>query len=185
MEESIYTWMAVIGCTILVVQVILQVVGLEGDADADVDIDADIDGDVSGHGNLFFGFLSFKALVAFVGIFGLTGLMLAESDMSTGMRALYATLAGFAAMVVVGYMMRALHSLGHSGTLKLTNALGRQGSVYLRIPGSGGGRGKITIEIQGRSVELAAVTDGDDIQTGALVQVVEVLGDETVKVQAV
>ena len=69
--------------------------------------------------------------------------------------------------------------------LKIGNALGRQGSVYLRIPAQGEGRGKITIEIQGRSVELAAVTDGDAIKTGAIVQVVEVLGDETVKVQTV
>lgn len=182
MEESIYTWMAVIGCTVLLVQVILQIMGLEGDADADMDVDVDPD---VGHGNLFFGLLSIKTLVAFVGIFGLTGLMLKDSDLGSGMRALYATLAGLGAMVVVGYLMKGLHNLGASGTLQIGNALGRQGSVYLRIPGHGEGRGKITIEIQGRSVELAAVTDGEPIKTGVIVQVVEVLGDETVKVQTV
>ena len=44
----------------------------------------------------------------------------------------------------------------------------------------------MTIELQGRSVELPAVTDGgEEIPTGHSVKVVEVMGNETVKVVAV
>lgn len=183
MEESIYQWMAIIGCTVLVIQVVLQLIGLDSEADVDMDADIDVDVDTDSiHGNWFFGFLSVKTMVAFVGIFGLTGLMLMDTHIGAGMRLLYSTLAGFAAMIVVGYMMKALHNLGHSGTVQLANALGRQGSVYLRIPARGEGRGKITIEIQGRTVELAAITEGEELPTGRIVQVTEVLGDETVKV---
>jgi hypothetical protein len=182
MEESIYTWMAAIGCGILLIQVVLQVIGV-ADHDGTVDVDIDTDTDF-GHGDWFFGFLSFKTVVAFLGFFGLTGLLLMETDISSAQRGLYATLAGLAAVVVVGYMMKMLHNLGHSGTLNLANALGLEGIVYLRIPPKGEGRGKVTLDVQGRSIEIQAVTDGDGIATGARVQVMEVLGEELVRVEA-
>ena len=47
------------------------------------------------------------------------------------------------------------------------------------------GRGKVTIELQGRSVELNAVTDGEAIAAGKVVRVAELLPNETVKVEAV
>lgn len=193
MEHAVYFWAALVGCTLLLIQVILQVIGLGGDADmdagaADVDVDADLDGADPAHGtagNLFFGILSFKALVAFTGIFGLTGLSLKDSDYSSFQRAAMSIVAGLVAMVVVGMMMRMLYNLGSSGTLVVRNALGHQAEVYLRIPGEGEGRGKVTIEIQGRTVELDAVTDGEPIATGKVVKVVEVLGNETLKVMPV
>jgi len=193
MEHAVYFWAALIGCTLLLIQVILQVIGLGGDADmdagaADVDVDADLDGSDPAHGtagNLFFGILSFKALVAFTGIFGLTGLSLADSDYSSFQRAAMSIVAGLVAMVVVGMLMRMLYNLGSSGSLVLRNALGHQAKVYLRIPGEGDGRGKVTIELQGRTVELDAITDGEPIATGKVVKVVEVLGNETLKVMPV
>lgn len=183
MEQAIYTWMAVIGCGILLVQVILQVIGV-ADTDGDVHVDGDVGGGDLGHGDWFFGFLSFKTLVAFVGFFGLTGLLLLERDMGTPQRALYATLAGLAAVVVVGYLMKMLHALGHSGTFDVANALGVEGTVYLRIPAAGAGRGKVTLDVQGRSVELGAVTDGPELPTGARVRVVEVVAEDLVRVEA-
>lgn len=192
MEHSVYFWTALIGCSLLLIQVVLQVVGLGGEAeldaggpDVDVDFDADsVDPAHGTSGNVFFGIMSFKAMVAFVGIFGLTGLSLADGDHSAFQRAALSALAGFVAMVVVGFLMRMLHSLGSSGSLVLRNALGHKARVYLRVPAKGEGRGKITIALQGRSVELAAITDGEAIGTGEMVTVVEVLSNETMKVVA-
>ena len=192
MEHTVYLVTAIVGCTLLLLQVVLQVFGLGAEADMDAAApDADIDADVGdpAHGtagNVFFGILSFKALVSFAGVFGLTGLSLESTDLAMGHRIAIAVLAGFVAMVLVAYMMRALHGLSTSGTLVLRNAVGHQGSVYLRVPPKGQGQGKVTIELQGRSVELPAVTDGgEEIPTGHSVKVVEVLGNETVKVVAV
>ncbi len=189
MGHTVYFWTALIGCTLLVIQVILQVIGLGGDADmdagsADVDADAHVDAGDPAHatsGNIFFGILSFKALVAFAGVFGLTGLSLEDSH-SGFQQAALATLAGAAAMIVVAFLMRMLHGLGSSGSVVLRNALGHQAQVYLRIPARGEGRGKVTVELQGRSVELAAITDGEAIATGHVVKVVEVLTNETLRV---
>lgn len=190
--QDVYLWSAIVGCTLLLVQFILQVFGL-GDSDADAGA-ADGAGDGHGHfgaddaahgtaGNVFFGMLSLKALVAFMGIFGLTGLSLEQEDLSPFVRLGLSVLAGVLAMFLVAWMMRMLHSMGSSGTLVLTNALGQVGSAYLHIPGSGQGQGKISLEMQGRSVELVAMTDGPAIPTGATVRVVEVLANETVKVE--
>ena len=194
MEHAVYFWAALIGCTMLVIQVILQIIGLGGEHDMDsTSPDTDFDhGGVGDHdpahgteGNIFFGILSFKTLVAFAGIFGLTGLSLEGAVTSATHRIGIAALAGLVAMIVVAYMMRALYNLGSSGSVVIRNAVGHQAEVYLRIPAKGEGRGKITVEIQGRTVELPAVTDGDAIGTGAIVKVVEVVSGETLKVVSV
>ena len=189
--HEVFFWSALVGCTLLVVQVILQVIGLGGDHDMDgghLDTDAHVDMDAAddpahgSEGNVFFGILSFKALISFAGIFGLTGLSLEKSDFSGFNQLALAVLAGIVAMIIVAYLMRALHRLSSSGSLVIRNALGHRGQVYLRIPGNGEGQGKVTVEIQGRSIELAAVTDGEPIATGKVVKVVDVLPNETLKV---
>jgi len=189
--HDVFFWSALVGCTLLVVQVILQVIGLGGDHDMDgghLDTDAHMDMDHvddpahGSEGNVFFGVLSLKALISFAGIFGLSGLSLEKSDLSQFNQLALAVLAGIVAMIIVAYLMRALHRLSSSGTVIISNALGHRGHVYLRIPGNGEGQGKVTIELQGRSIELVAVTDGEPIPTGKVVKVVEVLANETLKV---
>ena len=194
MEHDIYLYAAIFGCTLVGLQVILQVFGLmdtDGadalDADASHSMDAagahDFDPGADAHGSsLFFGILSFKALCAFAGIFGLVGLVMIETGSATHIRVLAASGAGVAAMFGVAWMMKALTRLQSSGTIDIRNAIGRTGSVYLRIPGEGAGTGKVTIEVQGRSMVLPAITDGDEIATGRRVTVVGVAGLEAVKV---
>jgi hypothetical protein len=55
--------------------------------------------------------------------------------------------------------------------------------VYLTIPPSRSGRGKVLINIQGSTHELDAMTDDPGpIPTGALAIVMEILGEETLLV---
>jgi hypothetical protein len=184
--HDVYFWCAVIGGSVLGIQLLLQVIGLDGgDGDVDVDMDVDVDPAHGTAGNVFFGVLSVKALVAFLAVFGLVGLSLEDSSLSRFHRASIAVLAGLVAMLFVAWLMRTLHQLGSSGSVVLQNAVGHRASVYLRIPASGAGRGKVTVEIQQRTVELSAVTDGDAIETGQVVRILEVLPNETVRVERV
>ncbi|MHC4939269.1 MAG: NfeD family protein [Planctomycetota bacterium] len=190
MEANIYTICAVAGGSLVVLQVLLQAFGLFAetdmdvhDVDTDAHVDAHTDGEPHGHGNVFFGVLSFKALCAFAAIFGLVGLIMLERSDVFGLRLAVAVGSGVAGMFVVGFLMRGLAKLTSSGTLKIDNAVGKTGSVYLRIPA--GGAGKVTLEIQGRSVQLTARTKGDEIPTGARVKVVSTDGDDTVEVVAI
>ena len=195
MEHTIYLVFAVAGCTLIGLQVVLQVFGIMGDTDLD-DVHTDVDAGhadfdhadhdpghgAEGHGNLFFGILSLKALCAFAGIFGLTGLILEGHDMSVGLRVVFATSAGLAGMLAVARLMVGLTRLQASGTMDIRNAVGHSGLVYTRIPESNSGWGKVTVEVQGRSLELRAVTDGPELTSGTRISVVSVVGDETLKV---
>jgi len=188
-EHTIYFYSALVGCTFVGLQVIMQVFGFFDDVevgDTDVDVDTDVHTDTGedpGHdSSVFFGILSFKALCAFAGIFGLTGLLMLRGESPMEVRVLAACAAGVAAMFGVAWMMRGLSRLHSSGTVQISKAAGLNGTVYLKVPGNNGGIGKVTIDIQGRSMECAAVTDGDEIATGARVKVVSVDGGETLKV---
>ena len=181
MEHTIYLVSAIAGCTIVLLQVVMQVMGLDAEADGVDGADADFDPD--GHGNAFFGFLSFKALCAFLGVFGLVGLIQLKGGNSFGLRVGIAFASGMAGVVLVGWMMRSLAGLQSSGNVNPNNAVGQTATVYLRIP-ENGGMGKVTVEIQGRSVEFDARSDGTAIDTGARVTVVSVDG-ETLNVKAI
>jgi hypothetical protein len=193
MEYSIYLITAIVGCTMLALQVILMLVGLGGDhdgdvghADADAHVDVDHDGDVGdvheGHGNLFFKILSLKALCAFFGLFGLTGLALHQEGVTPVLRILAASGAGIGGFALVGYLVKWMYGLTSSGNVNVRNAVGKPASVYLRIPAKGEGSGKVTLELQGRSMEIEAVSEGEMIPTGAKVVVAEVIGENTLKV---
>ena len=63
--------------------------------------------------------------------------------------------------------------------------MGQQATVYLHIPAQQKGAGKIQINLQNRTMEYLATTAGDAIPSGATVVVTEVLGSDTVQVEAV
>lgn len=182
-EHTIYFYSALVGCTFVGLQVIMQVFGFFDDVEVgDTDVHTETGEDPGHDSSVFFGILSFKALCAFAGIFGLTGLLMLRGESPMEVRVLAACAAGIAAMFGVAWMMRGLSRLHSSGTVQISNAAGLNGTVYLRVPGKNAGIGKVTIDIQGRSMECAAVTDGDEIATGARVKVVSVDGGETLKV---
>ena len=199
MEQTIYTICAVAGSVLVLLQVVLQALGMfaetdfdahgadmDGGADASgVDVDSDAHGEPAGHGNIFFGILSFKALCAFAAIFGLVGLIMTDRSADQLVRVGVSVMSGVAGMVVVASMMRGLSRLQSSGTIRIANAVGKTGSCYLRIPGGSSGVGKVTIEIQERSQQFEARTEGDEIATGKRIRVVGVEGDSTLRVIAV
>ena len=65
--------------------------------------------------------------------------------------------------------------LQHSGNVRIDNAIGNTGEVYIPIPASKSGSGKINIIIQDRFTEIDAVTSADRIiKTGEPVTVMGV-----------
>jgi membrane protein implicated in regulation of membrane protease activity len=174
--HDVYLIVAVAGGTLLVIQILLQVFGLGHDGDVDVSSPDD------GHGDAFLGVLSLKSVSAFAGVFGLTGLALESAGVSPTLGLVLALLAGLVAMVLVAFLMRGLSRLATTGTLDVQNTVGKTGSVYLRVPARSGGAGKVSLEVQGRSVLLEAMTDGEEIPTGAIVEIVGIIGTETLKV---
>ena len=129
-----------------------------------------------------FGLLSVRALAAFLAFFGLVGWWLTDSGMGPVPSAALSLVAGGAAMAAVGWLLSQQRRLDVEGNLDPANAVGATATVYLRVPAQGQGAGKIHVKVQGRTAEVAAVSDGPAIATGAMVSVRRLVSPDTVAV---
>jgi membrane protein implicated in regulation of membrane protease activity len=205
----LFTACAALGGTILVLQFLLGLAGLGGHADLGGDVGHDFgSGDLhdggdlhsaDGHGeaahdshaddhadhhdtNFLFRILSFRAIVAALAFFGFAGLAGDAAEIPLPVTLLIAVAAGFAAMYGVYWMMRAMQSLQAEGTARIERAVGKIGTVYLRIPANESESGKVQLNLQNRTMEYLAMTSGPEIPSGAKVEVVGVISPTTLAV---
>ncbi|MFK7820058.1 MAG: hypothetical protein AB8G99_15160 [Planctomycetaceae bacterium] len=189
--ETVYFYSAAIGGALVVLQAITSLIGLGGDeldgldaidmdVDVDVDFDVDLDTDVDVPGGIgdawFVGMLSTRAILAGLAVFGLTGLSL-RNQLVPFQTMLAALAAAFATMFAVGFVIRSMHKLVADGTVRIEDALGQPGTVYLSLAGNRESVGKVTVRVGERTMEYPAVTSGEKLATGTPVIVVRVLGD--------
>lgn len=198
---GLFLLLALVGGTVLICQFVLTLVGLGGDHGLDVshDVPADFSGDLGhaggaagahgfesdghdaagNHGSSWlFAVVSFRTLVAAGTFFGLAGLAAEAADQSVGVQLLVATIAGVAAMYGVHWMVRSMGRLGEDATVRVRQAIGREGTVYIPIPAAKARAGKIQLKLQNRLVEYEAITSGTQrLATGTKVRVVGVTGN--------
>lgn len=172
--ETTYLICAVAGGGILLLQTLLAALG--GHAHADVGAPDGLDSIADAHDS-FLKLISFKAIVAFITFFGLTGLAGRRAAWSDWWTLAIAIAAGLVALWTVAWLMSLLAQLQSRGNVSLDNAVGQEAKVYLPIPGHHGGNGKVLVTVQGRTVESPARTDGPTLETGALAVVVAVHDD--------
>ncbi|HEY4258748.1 MAG TPA: hypothetical protein VGM98_01255 [Schlesneria sp.] len=196
--ENIFTACALFGGTLLTCQTIMTLIGLSGDHElgggdhefgVDHEFAAGHEGGTSDHGgqhgsNWFFGVITFRTVVAAITFFGLAGMSALTSGVDPIPSLAIALLAGFTAMYAVYWMMRQLMRLRADGSVRIERAVGMTGNVYLRVPASHQGAGKIQLNLQNRTVELIAWTDQAELPTGATVVVTKVVGPDSVEVVA-
>lgn len=203
--------MFIIACSataVLILQIVLMLVGGSNDADVsdmsgggmlddvpdmsggagDIDIDADGDGDgeAGSDGSTSFGLrlLSFRSIVAFTAMTGWVGYTLCYT-LAWQYSLIIALACGAAAACLVAWAMLGFEKLQDNGNLDPANAIGAKGVVYLSVPPTRSGKGKINILIQERYAEYEAVTDdGDAIPTSAEVIVTGHVGDNVLLVKA-
>ena len=195
MYETIYLICAAVGGTLLLCQFVLGLIGIGDHHDGDAgghDYHDHGDHHHGGHdahdtqASWFVGVLTFRSLVAALTFFGLAGLASTVNFQHEPVVALgIALAAGAGALFSVAYIMRLLGRLKSDGTVRIERAVGQRGTVYLTIPGQKGGAGKVTLNLQNRTVEYQAVTPDQPLPTGARVVVTAVLGPDTVEVTAV
>lgn len=167
---------AALGAALFVVRMGLQLLG--GDAGDGLDLGAVVDG-----AEASFQFLSFHSINGFVLIFGLVGLaMRIENGAGEGASLLAAAVAGVAAMALIGFLSLQLQKLQSSGNVRLTNAIGAIGDVYLTIPAEGSGQVRVAFQNKLQIVD-AISTSATPLPTGARVKVVGVFSPSTVQVE--
>jgi len=88
-------------------------------------------------------------------------------------------------MFAVYWMMRGLMSLKAEGTARVERSLGGHGTVYVTIPAEESGQGKIQMNVQGRTMEYAALTSGHTLSPGTQVVVTNILHSNTVEVEPI
>ena len=188
--EIFFLIAAVIGGSLVLVQLVLQFFGGDADTGAEagaamgtdmgadmaadvgpgVDLDIDID---SRHIDADAGFkvLSLHSLSSFLMMFGLVGLALYRQSRAGSFIALLgAVAAGSAAVWVIGRLFRGAGRLQSSGTLETRHAVGSTGTVYLNIPP--GRTGRVSVSFRNRLREFDAITaDGVALASGTPVRV--------------
>ena len=156
------------------------------DADADADIDTGDGPDAApargADGLRWFTLLGVASLLA---VTGWGGLALMEAALPVALAVALALAMGVGAMYLCALAMRGFRRLGERGNLTVTSAVGKFAEVYLPIPPGRAAGGKVMLKMQGRLVELDAVTDGAQaLPTGARVVVKGLAGDGAVLVRA-
>lgn len=176
--ESVLWILALIGSTGFVLMFALSMIGADSDADLDTDTDISTDYGIG------FQFLTLKNVMAFLTIFGWTGIVCLDNRFSVGTTLTISILAGLAMMLIMTFLFFWISKLAESGTLKIENAIGKIGEVYLSIGANRSRIGKISIDVQGSKRELSALTDNDeDLKQGEVIKVVEVINGELLLVE--
>jgi hypothetical protein len=146
-------------------------------------IGADDDGD---HGHAFhagdgLNLLSLRAIAAGLCFFGLTGLAALEWGFPRLLAVPAAAVAGVGAALGIAYVLRGMRRMESDGVVRVEGAVGHPATVYLSIPGGRGAPGKVHLFLQGRTIEMNAVSR-DPLPTGASVVVVDVVDPDTLEV---
>lgn len=127
---------------------------------------------------------TFRGIVAFFSVMGWAGVVSCSGGLPVGASAAIAVASGFAAMLLVALLMKLLLGLQSDGTENIRDALGVSGTVYLRVPASRKGQGKVNAVIRGKLSEKSAVTDeSTPIEYGEEITVIGISGEDTLIVR--
>ncbi|MBL8734063.1 MAG: hypothetical protein JNN13_16945 [Planctomycetes bacterium] len=180
--SNVFLYCAAIGGSLLVLQFLLLLLGAGHDGELH---DGSADGADFGHDQApFLKLLSIQTVTTFATFFGLIGMTTEKAGWSPTAVALAASLAGLVALYFVTQLTRGLLRLQSQGNVDLANAIGTTGTVYLRVPCSGNGHGRVLIDVQGRRLECRAISRSTELPTGTPVRVIDRLDGDLLVVEA-
>ncbi len=207
--EQILSCIAVPASLILIIQTVLMLLGLGEGGEGinpsdtsgldmpDVDFDISVDGGISADGADLLGhdisnpsdiadfrLLSVQSVIAFLCIFGWSGITAIANGMPEWAALVLAAVLGFAAMLLVAKIIQWSSKLAQNGTFNMKNLLGESGTVYIPIPPNGNGSGKISISCGERFMEFDAISnDAEMIATGVHVRVTDIISGSILVVE--
>lgn len=189
--EKVFAGCALVGGILFIFRLVMQFMGADFDADgadgvdgADADFDADFDAEI-GDTDFSFKLISFQGLAAFFMMFGLVGwAMLRQSGFSPTHSIFGGAAAGLGTVWVMKKIFEMAMKLQSSGTLKIKNAIGQEGTVYLTI--KPGGTGKVRVTVQNHLKVFNAASDSEqEIKTGDRIKVVHIVSGNVLVVEKI
>ncbi|MHB1224588.1 MAG: hypothetical protein ACYC2G_11195 [Gemmatimonadaceae bacterium] len=169
---TVFLVAALFGGAVLVLQLLLGVIGLEGGHD--VGQDGVVDGGLQ--------LLTVRGVAAALTFFGIAGRAVLALGGGTVLATAAGVAAGGAAAVGVAAVMRQLGRLESDGVIRIERSVGLPGVVHVSLPGDAHEAGKIMLTLQDRRIELKAVSLDGELPTGTPVTVVGLAGHDTVEV---
>jgi hypothetical protein len=169
-KEPLFWFCALAGSGLFLIQFLFSLIGVDGE-----------EGEAASAHN--FKWLSKQALTGFLMMFGWVGLACKkELGYTAPVAACIAALSGAVAMFITGSIFRLSRKLRSTGTVfRIEEAIGKEASVYLRIPK--GGTGKISISLQNLTHEIDAIAlNGEEIDSFTRVQIINKANERTVVV---
>lgn len=179
--EQFY-WLVAIAASIVFVFVFIINLVIGFDTDTDLEGDVDIE---TGTGDVDITLFSFKGLTAFFTFFGWAGVLFLKEGESSIMASIYAFIAGSLALVLVGYLMKIFANMTEEGNFSINDSLHQEGRVYLTIPATIGGKGKVQLQLKDGLIELDAISETEELKTGTKVIVTEIVDGQTIAVRAI
>lgn len=184
---QIYWILAIVSSVIFIIQAIMTFVGFDSDSDIELadapdaipesgDSDFDADG---------FHLISIKSVVSFILGFGWTGVLFWNTIESPLLLGLLAFVVGMIFMSLIAFLLFQIKKLDKDNTFRIEKVIGTNAEVYLRIPARRKDTGKINVSLNGSMHELEALTDGEEIPTGAKVKITAKVDGETVIVEKI
>lgn len=154
---------------------VLNFIGLEHH-DAAGALDGSID---DGGGGIF----SVKPLTGFFLGFGWVGGMALDAGWSLFAAIASGLAAGGLMMSLIVMMFRAFLAMRSDGTMRIQEAVGAVGTVYITLPPSKASGGQVTVNFSGRQETFAALNASDrSISSGEKIKVLEIIDGRTVLV---
>ncbi|MBQ2242460.1 MAG: hypothetical protein II319_09995 [Clostridia bacterium] len=170
--QQIFALIALPSTLLIVIQTVLMLIGIGGDSGADADVDIDDGIEVPDDGLAIF---SVRGVTSMLCITGWVAVALLETSLPQGVSIAIAILCGVATLIGMAYLMRAVYRLQSSGNIDIENCVGKIGEVYIPIPSTGNGSGKVNLTVQEKFSEFTAITTaGEQLKTGSFVRVVAV-----------
>jgi len=166
------------------------------DTDIDTGIDTDVDTDIDTDGDAVLGEISsymdrsvkevdsrgsfsilkvftIRGIVAFFALGGWAGIAALSAGISAFWSVQIAVFAGVSALLLASIVIRLALRMQESGNINLKNTLEQTAEVYIRIPPARSEKGKVTMLLQERFVEIDAITDCDvELLPQSMVEVV-------------
>jgi membrane protein implicated in regulation of membrane protease activity len=192
--QQFFASVAIPASAVMIIQFILLLFGFSHSEGTDADIQADMEADNSldiDSDDLSDGtehsdgeahekadalrLFTLRSIIAFLSVGGWMGVVATGWRIPIPLVFILSLLAGWLALYFVAWSIRLALSLQQNGNIFIENAVGNTGEVYIPIPASKKGTGKISVLVQDRLSEFDAVTEEDrELKTGEEITVMGV-----------
>lgn len=176
--KQIFYGIALTAGLVSLILMVMAVFGMEHDDAVDALASG---GDVDHDGG---GIFSVKPLTGFFLGFGWIGGFSLGRGAEVWLAVVLGCMAGGAMMALIVFMIRAIMNIRSDGTVRIEDAVGAVGTVYITLPPAKATGGQVTVSFRGRQETYGALQAGEQvIPSGEKVKVVSLVDPRTVLVE--